>query len=115
MNDLNSVILEGAVSKKVGDFCGGGLFEVTTFRDVKVGDSAFVSDFTEIKAFMDGSILERFKELLKLDTRVRIVGRLINMYMTQGVISVQKTVLYCEHIEILPTKKRVGKYIFTIK
>jgi len=115
MNDLNSVILEGAVSKQVVDYCNGGMFEVRTFRDEKVGDYAFVSDFAEINVFMEGSILERFDKLLKLETKVHIVGRLINLYMTEGVISVKKTVLLCEHIEILPTKKRVGKYTFTIK
>lgn len=115
MNDLNSVILEGAVSKKVENFCGGGLFKVKTFREAKVGDSAFVSYFNEINAFVTGNILERFDKLLKLETKVRIVGRLINLYMTEGVISVEKTVLLCEHIEIQPTKKRVGKYTFTIK
>ena len=101
MNQLNSVIFEGAVHTGINE---DGLFTVVNTVFEKVGDDEAVR-----KVFVECLVVGRFKELysdkLKEGRNVRIVGKLKEIEGNVG--------LFVEHIELKPEVIKKGKYTFT--
>lgn len=95
-NNLNSVIIEGTITKteKVEN---AAYFTVCTNRYFKdtYGEIHVESSFFEIEVY--GKLAESCKEVIKENVDVRVVGRLKSLRYLQN-----KVVIVAEHIETKP-------------
>lgn len=104
MNDLNSVILEGAVSTKLKAVSSEeGTFTVATHRYYKVGGSNEVEE-TFVHVYLRGMMLDFASNKDIEGRKVRIVGRLCQR---DGNLS-----LFCEHLEFKGGVIKSGIYNF---
>lgn len=95
-NNLNSVIVEGTISKIEKDE-KAAYFTVCTKRYFKdtCGEIHEESNFFDIEVY--GKLAESCNNLLKEETGVRVVGRLKSIRYLQN-----KVVIIAEHIEAKP-------------
>ena len=104
MNMLNSVILEGVVSKDMSDT---GVFVISSERHTKVGEERITTSVS-VMCLAQGNILESARKWLKEGSGLRIVGHLQYIEDKVGIVA--------EHIEFKAGKPKTngveGKYNF---
>ena len=117
MNQLNSVMLEGNLTRdvEVKDFVAGfkvAQFTIAANRTYKNSNGELVDEvsYFDIKAY--GNMAEMFSDKLKKGRGVRIVGRLKQeRWKDKNGKACSKVVVIAEHIEVKPlteTKKGEG-------
>ena len=99
MNDLNSILLEGAVEGDVQAVNGRACFAIKSFRYYKWEDGAIHKTVIAVNIKTKGKLGEICAENLKKDQRVRIVGRL-GTDLDGGIY------IFAEHVEFRPGKAK---------
>lgn len=101
MNQLNSLILEGTVTKSAVYENKKALFSISVSRYYKDtnGEVGEVKSYFDIEAY--GVLAEKLHDKLKEGREIRIVGRLAS----KTVENETKVYVYAEHIELKPKKE----------
>ena len=100
MNQLNSLILEGTVTKSAVYENKKALFSISVSRYYKDtnGEGGETKSYFDIEA--DGVLAEKLHSKLNEGRGVRIVGQL----RSKTVENQAKVYVYAEHIELKPSK-----------
>lgn len=100
MNQLNSLILEGTITKDAVHEDNKALFSISVSRYYKDtnGESGEVKSYFDIET--GGVLAEKLSPVLKEGRGVRIVGQL----RSKDVEDNRKVYVYAEHIELKPSK-----------
>jgi hypothetical protein len=100
MNDINSLIIEGVVSKGFKAISSNeGEFTLTSKRTTKVGDNCFEEELTDVVVIVHGTLFKYAQKYLDEDRGVRVVGRLCNINGGVQVIA--------EHFEVKSKTKNI--------
>jgi len=95
MNNLNSVLLEGIVSKEIPVISNGTIrFSIISRRFIKMNDGSFRKEESEYFIIDEGGVRTSYEENFRNGRGLRIVGRLAR----RG----ECTVIIAEHIEWKP-------------
>lgn len=109
MNMLNSLILEGVVTRELVDKSDYKDFEITVSRFYKKADGSMVEDKSLFSVELYGNMAEHetITRNIYLDRGVRVVGRLKQKRWTdEEGKEHSKVVVIAEHIEFKPHVKK---------
>ncbi len=113
MNMLNSVILEGDITKAgdVVQFGGGYQMEVTIAvkRQFRKSDGSVVDETSKFDVVAYGPVADYLAKKGTIGQRIRVVGRLTQVKWVADDREQSAVKLIAEHIEYKPSKKKEAK------